>query len=317
MSGAYIHPLTNLVNRRSPSIRPDFQLTYAPQAWSTEKLAWRAVILLNLVRAVNNVCDAVRREIAREDVERCGEEDREDAEEDEELEHDTTASDVDTSPTPSLSPLSSPPTILTPSPSASSPIHISLPYLTTTTPSNPLTSHHSELVVRLEPLRVVQRELERRLGAGSGEECGGGVGIPSGMGLHDGTGGAKGANSSSVHARPRRPQEFFVRSASWKNLALGAVASMKPRLSLSSRRSMSGRYGASDEKADPEYRERRRWGGDEEEENEGEDDDKDWIEDVVREVAKRREGMRALWAERAVRECVRRGNVELGEGGEL
>jgi hypothetical protein len=80
---------------------------------------------------------------------------------------------------------------------------------------------------------------------------------------------------------------------------------------------MSGRYGASDEKADPEYRERRRWGGDEEEENEGEDDDKDWIEDVVREVAKRREGMRALWAERAVRECVRRGNVELGEGGEL
>ena len=41
----------------------DFQITYAPKAWSAEKLAWRAVILLNLLRAVNAVCNAIRREI--------------------------------------------------------------------------------------------------------------------------------------------------------------------------------------------------------------------------------------------------------------
>lgn len=38
-------------------------MTFAPQAWQTERASWRAVIQLNLVRAVNTILDALATEM--------------------------------------------------------------------------------------------------------------------------------------------------------------------------------------------------------------------------------------------------------------
>lgn len=40
-------------------IRSDFQLTFAPKAWRTERASWRAVIQFNLVHAVNIILDVL------------------------------------------------------------------------------------------------------------------------------------------------------------------------------------------------------------------------------------------------------------------
>ena len=273
----------------------DFQITYAPKAWSAEKLAWRAVILLNLLRAVNAVCDAIRREIEltrRFNVGRSsgigedGYSDDGDAGVDADADMDIDLDDVagplaatslPRSPMFSSSRPSSSSQILA---SPFSPIHISLPTLTAS--AHTITHSHSDLITRLEPLKSIQRELEKRIGAGSGEDYG--AFGPPGIG---------GGQSPTSH---RRPQEFFVRSGGWKRLALahakGAYASIRPRMSTSSRRNSISRF-------------------------DGEDSDKDWIEDVVREVVKRRESMKSLWNDRAVRECLKRKKVELGESAEL
>ena len=42
---------------------PDFQMTFAPKAWQAERVSWRAVIQLNLVRAVNAILDALTTEM--------------------------------------------------------------------------------------------------------------------------------------------------------------------------------------------------------------------------------------------------------------
>ncbi|TCD62077.1 hypothetical protein EIP91_007499 [Steccherinum ochraceum] len=42
----------------------DLQMTFAPQAWQTERASWRAVIQLNLVRAVNTILDTLNVEMA-------------------------------------------------------------------------------------------------------------------------------------------------------------------------------------------------------------------------------------------------------------
>ena len=309
-----------VVNVQPP---PDFQLTYAPQAWSAEKLAWRAVIFLNLVRAINTICDAVRREIEFSNVRQkavgsSGSLNLSlsrgiDEEEELQIEVEDVLSDASHSTSPPHSPIVSPssstfsPALSEP---ASSPIHVSLPSLST--PPHPLTTHHSDLVTRLESLKVVQKELERRLGAGSGEDYGafgppgvflnaeGGGGDPE---KEDHGFGAVGQTSYAL-ARPRRQQEFFVRSTGWKKLALAhardAYASFKPRLSTSSRWGTSNRHH--DEQAVDESQA---------------DSDTDWIEDVVREVVKRREVMKTVWADRAVREVVRKRKVGVGEAGEL
>lgn len=41
----------------------DFQMTFAPKAWQTERVSWRVVIQLNLVRAVNAILDALAAEM--------------------------------------------------------------------------------------------------------------------------------------------------------------------------------------------------------------------------------------------------------------
>lgn len=46
----------------------DFQMAYAPSAWKRERKSWRAVIQLNLVRAVNTVLDALNSEISGKPV---------------------------------------------------------------------------------------------------------------------------------------------------------------------------------------------------------------------------------------------------------
>jgi len=37
----------------------DFQITYAQKAWAEERASWKAIILLNLVRSVNIIIDAL------------------------------------------------------------------------------------------------------------------------------------------------------------------------------------------------------------------------------------------------------------------
>ncbi len=40
------------------------QLTYAPRAWAAERVSWRAVIQLNLIRSVNAILDALEVELS-------------------------------------------------------------------------------------------------------------------------------------------------------------------------------------------------------------------------------------------------------------
>lgn len=47
---------------------PDFQLTYARRKWTEERLSWRSVIQLNLVRNVNTILDALAREASEPSI---------------------------------------------------------------------------------------------------------------------------------------------------------------------------------------------------------------------------------------------------------
>ncbi|THG93770.1 hypothetical protein EW026_g7559 [Hermanssonia centrifuga] len=42
----------------------NMQLTYAPRAWAAERVSWRAVIQLNLIRSVNAILDALEVELS-------------------------------------------------------------------------------------------------------------------------------------------------------------------------------------------------------------------------------------------------------------
>ncbi|KAF7794875.1 hypothetical protein EIP86_006018 [Pleurotus ostreatoroseus] len=53
----------------------NFQLTYAAQAWTQERVAWRAVIQLNLLRNVNTILDALEQEMTSPGTEDDGSDD--------------------------------------------------------------------------------------------------------------------------------------------------------------------------------------------------------------------------------------------------
>ncbi|KAJ7835955.1 guanine nucleotide binding protein, alpha subunit [Mycena olivaceomarginata] len=141
-----------------------FQLLYCKRQWSQDRASWRCVILLNLVRNMNDILDILGREMAAANPEALPVASTKMTQ--------PTAIPTSTSSSPSSSPLSSdsefeePP----PSPSATrrqsatigSPIANGLPLLK-------FKDKHRLLRLRLAPLRRVQSDLEARLGAAATE----------------------------------------------------------------------------------------------------------------------------------------------------
>ncbi|KAF5380126.1 hypothetical protein D9615_006289 [Tricholomella constricta] len=163
----------------------DFRMKYARAAWKAERLSWRAVIQLNLIRSILTVLDALQAE----------------------------SLNAPTTPLPLPLPLphhhhhhyhhhprESVDSELYPddepgrSSSESAPI--------------PLTDTHHLLKLRLGPLRRVEADLKRRLGAGTEEVVGGGGGV-----LGEGSGSGAGAG-----------REFGVRG--WKHVLEGPLAAL-------------------------------------------------------------------------------------------
>ena len=179
---------------------PDFQLAYARNAWLEERASWRSVILLNLVRSVNTILDAVSRELAHsESSSRAStrlafsnssdETSSEDDEDDRTTQHSHTSSIA--------------------SRGASN------------APKFAFTEQHRLLQLRLGPLRRVQRDLEVRLGAGAT----GNPGDLRGPATPFQSTASQNMSSAVVSSQRHkaRPKEFFVHSRSgWRGaLSLG------------------------------------------------------------------------------------------------
>ncbi|KAL5478558.1 hypothetical protein ACEPAI_2742 [Sanghuangporus weigelae] len=263
----------------------NFQLTYARKQWLAEKEAWRAVIQLNLVRSVNAIASAVARELPSSNAGEL------------EHEHDN-AMDAETA------------SILT------------LPEVeaeveqqdTEETSKFPLTDEHRSLLLRLTPLKAVQRTLEMKLGSGAeeigyndnGEAESENANVdpsdPARKPSHPNSRSSAGSNANTVSFRditnaastpsssaplplpPPQPslrtrkshQEFFVRSYGWKS----ALQRLRPRGS----RSGSGKdeLGA------------------------GDGDDPDGVA-----IARAAGDMKALWRDKLVREVIRVRKIRL------
>ncbi|KDQ55943.1 hypothetical protein JAAARDRAFT_36721 [Jaapia argillacea MUCL 33604] len=154
----------------------NFQLTFARRAWAEERSSWKAVIQLNLVRSVIKVLDLVCRDMAKWAPPFQSEFESEIDDDEEQVP-------------------SSPPA------SPTSPLDISKP--------SPFTEKHRLLKLRLGPLRRVQKDLERSLGAESAElipDSAAGVSVA-------------GFSSDGKPARSLRlPPEVYIRSTNgWKS----------------------------------------------------------------------------------------------------
>jgi guanine nucleotide-binding protein alpha-1 subunit len=203
----------------------DFQSTYANRSWTEERLAWKPIIYLNLIRNVNDILTEMSREMANNPsnlrasitpgtpaspfpyISSSGSGSR-DSRKSRQLPQrpDTSSSDSD-------SPIShSPSTILA---SASSG--------TSGAPPVGWSDHHRVLQLRLTPLRRIQSELEHRLGAGSTELTYSNVTTAAPFGLSQGGSptslGPGGPFAGVAGASGRRVlQEFSINSSNgWKS----------------------------------------------------------------------------------------------------
>ena len=118
----------------------DFRMKYARAAWNEERASWRAVVQLNLLRSVVAIVETLQAELDGDPVTSRP--------------LSTLDMNVDTLLQTSLD-------------STSSEAEIASPCL-----SAPLTDKHHILKVRLGPLRHVEADLKRRLGAASVEDTG-------------------------------------------------------------------------------------------------------------------------------------------------
>lgn len=235
----------------------DFQLTFAPQAWAAERASWRAVVQLNLVRSINLILDSLAQELAA---------------------HPPGRPRTGTSPfaTPSAhSPPDSPDSETGPSFAAAPPLA--------------LTDKHALLRLRLAPLRQVENDLRRLLGAASSEAGaaeGGGMratpfdepyGAGSGMGVGMGA-------DASVRSRRSAERDLCLRSnRSWKD-------------ALQARRmSVGGGPGARAVSPGP--------GGER--------------DDATEVIAGCREDVRALWEDEVVQEMLARQRIRLADSAGL
>lgn len=157
-------------------------MTHAPDVWQAERNSWRAVIQLNLVRAVNVVVDVLSSGLA------------------------------DLGPgSPTFEPAS-----LAPAASTSTDDQDDLDYMSNT-PLSPTAAFtplqfsdgHAALKLRLGPLRGIEADLKKLLGAASDEI--------TESSLHGDYSAQIATPFDSPSRAPRRPQEFFVRShEAWK-----------------------------------------------------------------------------------------------------
>ncbi|KAI0644624.1 G-alpha-domain-containing protein [Trametes meyenii] len=179
----------------------NFQLAYAYDAFLAERVAWRAVIHLNLVRSLNNILDVLWREISVDGVtNEAG------------ARPYTPTSELHLMDGPLDADLDEEEDENEKAGQASEPL---------------LTETHRVLMLRLGPLRQVQRDLERSLGAASSEE------------VHTGSGGAAPWNVSGGW----RSREFSVTTRSgWKG-ALG-------RVRAAGRKSLDSTVGRHDKRAE-------------------------------------------------------------------
>jgi guanine nucleotide-binding protein alpha-1 subunit len=174
---------------------PDFQLAYAHQAWLDERASWRSVIYLNLIRSVNNILNIVTKEMSRQN-----------------------ATSRPPSPVPAHPLVSSQCSLETETDFSDDETLVARPLL-------PFTDRHKVLKLRLAPLREVQTDLERQIGAGASEP-------PDLSTYYHYTDAAPFLEAEALAARsrnPRQPNEFFVRSnCGWKE----TLSRLHPRLSI-------------------------------------------------------------------------------------
>jgi len=175
---------------------PDFQLTYAYQAWLDERASWRSVIYLNLIRSVNYILDVLALEMSNQEISR----------------HPLTA------------------TIAHPLAYSmhfeESETDFSDDETLIVRPPLAFTGRHKLLKLRLAPLRGVQKDLEGQIGAGASE--------PQDLSTwYNSTDPAPFVEAERLAARPsnsRQPNEFFVRSnCGWKE----TLSKLRPRHSSS------------------------------------------------------------------------------------
>ncbi|KAJ7607324.1 guanine nucleotide binding protein, alpha subunit [Roridomyces roridus] len=137
----------------------NFQLLYCKRLWQEERSSWRCVVLLNLVRNINDIVDILTREMASArsstlpPASSLG------------IPQPPTAIPTSTSSSPTSSPLSSDEEDDEPPPSRRQSATISSPGL----PALKFKDKHRLLCLRLAPLRRVQSDLEQRLGTAATE----------------------------------------------------------------------------------------------------------------------------------------------------
>ncbi|KAJ7756308.1 guanine nucleotide binding protein, alpha subunit [Mycena metata] len=137
-----------------------FQLLYCKRQWSEERTSWRCVILLNLVRNINDILDILGREMAAANPVLPPASSSN-------IIQPPTAIPTSTSSSPSSSPLSSDSEIDEPPPRRQS-ASIGSPNPSGLDPLK-FKDKHRLLRLRLAPLRRVQSDLEQRLGAAATE----------------------------------------------------------------------------------------------------------------------------------------------------
>jgi hypothetical protein len=121
-------------------------MKYATEAWKQERASWRAVIQLNLIRSVITIVETLEAEMANDPI--------------------STPEESDMSVEALLRPSLDAPACE--------------PEVAQQLPLDLLTNKHLILKLRLCPLQRVERELKRRLGAGTEEDMGNeGTGVPS------------------------------------------------------------------------------------------------------------------------------------------
>ncbi|KAG5641747.1 hypothetical protein DXG03_004292 [Asterophora parasitica] len=171
----------------------NFRMKYARAAWKAERLFWRAVIQLNLIRSIITVLDTLQAESEQLPI------------------------------TPPLPlPLSSHPSHAPDFPRDS--IDSDFPDDEPRASPIQLSQKHDLLKLRLGPLRRVEKDLKRRLGDGSEEDLGYGAaaGVLGETSLGDDSGTGDGVGAVSISSRRGPRKEFGVRG--WKQVLEGPLA---------------------------------------------------------------------------------------------
>ncbi|PPQ94855.1 hypothetical protein CVT25_007227 [Psilocybe cyanescens] len=277
----------------------DFRMKYAREAWDAERVSWRAVIQLNVIRSIITIVEALQAEMDGEPIDAPS----------------TPLTAVPRTPATAApyDPLSRPgdsPAVTTsfgadtPTPTASSSSHA--PALRASGSSTSLARHasgkhplstlltgkHQVLKMRLGPLRRVETDLKRRLGAGADEDMGLGVVGAEGEGVL-GTGAGLGLGPLSLEtdsqllAKQGVKKEFGVvrlQEALERGLVRRASAQSFSRHGHGKARSAAGSL---------------------------EEEDEEVVDDATEIIASCLEDMKALWTDEVVKVVLRKRKIRI------